>query len=239
MASCDILIDSSSGKSTGSRFAICSGLHEEAHRRSFRGPCRRPIQGTLGPGTAVPSVLVITPPRRSCTYRLSSGLLTSFATFGRLARWSACHWPAVARYAKPPLRVAAFRRSSREIVDGDRPSMRAISRTPQPRARRRAISSRSTNNKYRPDRGEKGSGAIPPLSRNQRIPTTGDTPAALPASGLDKPRAMPSKNSCRCSRRPAVGRPGGRIGGRRARSDRRRLTFSIATPSSQGVATTA
>ena len=33
---------SSSGKSTGSRRVICSGLQAFAHRRSFRRPCRRP-----------------------------------------------------------------------------------------------------------------------------------------------------------------------------------------------------
>jgi hypothetical protein len=49
--------------------------------------------------------------------------------------------------------VAALRRSSREIVDGDRPNCRAISRTPQPVARNSAISSRSANDKYRPDNG--------------------------------------------------------------------------------------
>ena len=46
-----------------------------------------------------------------------------------------------------PLRVAALRRNSREIVDGDRPTRRAISRTPSFWARSSAISSRSTNDK--------------------------------------------------------------------------------------------
>ena len=41
----------SSGKSTGRRRAICSGLQAFAHRRSFRGPCRRLFQDTTGPGT--------------------------------------------------------------------------------------------------------------------------------------------------------------------------------------------
>jgi hypothetical protein len=44
-----------------------------------------------------------------------------FAIFGPLARRSACHCAVVARYSSAPPRVAAFRRSSREIVDGDRP----------------------------------------------------------------------------------------------------------------------
>jgi hypothetical protein len=45
------------------------------------------------------------------------------------------------------VRVAALRRSSREIVDADRPSRRAISRTPHPWARKIAISSRSENDR--------------------------------------------------------------------------------------------
>src|SRR5262245_2001145 len=45
----------------------------------------------------------------------------SFETFGRLARRSACHCAVVARYAIEWLRVDALRRSSLEIVDGDRP----------------------------------------------------------------------------------------------------------------------
>ena len=34
MASCEILIVGSSGKSIGNRFEICSGLHAVAHTRS-------------------------------------------------------------------------------------------------------------------------------------------------------------------------------------------------------------
>ena len=120
MASCDIRMDSSSGKSTRSLLAICSGLHEAAHRRSCRRPRRRPTQRTFGPGTAAPSGAAIRPPRRSCTYCLSSPFAASLATFGRFARRSACHWAVVARYSRFPLRVAAFRRSSREIVDDER-----------------------------------------------------------------------------------------------------------------------
>ena len=51
-------------------------------------------------------------------------------TFGRLDFRSACHCAVDARYSNPPLRVAAFRRSSREIVEGARSMRRAISRTP-------------------------------------------------------------------------------------------------------------
>jgi len=46
-----------------------------------------------------------------------------------------------------------LRRISREIVAGERPMPRAISRILSPRARRSAISSRSSNDRYRPDNG--------------------------------------------------------------------------------------
>src|SRR5512132_2879323 len=71
---------------------------------------------------------------------------------------------------------------------------------------------------------------MPPLSRNQRTPTAGDTPALTPASSLEDPRPTAFQNRCRCSRRPTGGRPGDRIGGRPARSARRRLLVPIATP---------
>jgi hypothetical protein len=113
---------------------------------------------------------------------------------GRLARISACHWAVLARYSSPPPRVAALRRSSLEIVDGERPSTRAISRTPQPRARRTAISSRSVNARYRPDAGASVTDGIPPPSRNHRTPTAADTPASTAASSLDSPRAIAAQN---------------------------------------------
>jgi hypothetical protein len=51
-----------------------------------------------------------------------------------------------------------------------------------------------------------------------------------PASSLDNPRPTAFQNRCLCSRRPTGGRPGDRIGGRPARSARRRLLVPIATP---------
>ena len=51
----------------------------------------------------------------------------------------------VARYSRPPLRVAALRRDSREIVDAARSSRRATSSIAKPCARNKAISSRSAN----------------------------------------------------------------------------------------------
>ena len=52
--------------------------------------------------------------------------VASLETFGRLARRCAVD----ARYVNSLLRVDALRRSSLEIVDGERPGRRAVSRTP-------------------------------------------------------------------------------------------------------------
>jgi transposase InsO family protein len=60
------------------------------------------------------------------------------------------------------VRVEALRRSSREIVDGERPIRRAISRTPSDWACKIAISSRSANDRRRPDTGASEIGGIPP-----------------------------------------------------------------------------
>jgi putative transposase len=128
----------------------------------------------------------------------------------------------VARYSKFPLRVAALRRNSREIVDGERPSCRAISRTPLLRTRSRAICSRSTNDKYRPDVGgdddARCDGGIPPHSRNHLTPTAGDTPALCAASSLEHPSAIACQNGRRSDRFSTGGRPGDRIFARPARS---------------------
>lgn len=69
--------------------------------------------------------------------------IVGLEAFGRLAACCAFHWATVPRYSCLPPRVAALRRSSREIVPGSRPRARAMSRTPLFLARRIAISSRS------------------------------------------------------------------------------------------------
>src|SRR2546427_6237609 len=233
MASWLIRIASSSGKSRGRRRAICSGLHARAHRRGCRRPCRRPFHVTTGLGTVAPLGAMIAPANRSCTYRCSSVLVASFAGLGRRAARSACHWAVVARYSKPPDRVAALRRSSREIVDGARASRRAISRTPWPWARQRAICSRSVNARYRPDSGGaegiRCDAAMPPASRNHRVPTAGDTPALTAASSLECPVAIAAQNRRCFSCRRTEGRPGERSFARPARSERL-LRVVIATP---------
>jgi hypothetical protein len=184
------------------------------------------------------STVVTVPASRSCMYCRNAWLAASLATFGRRARRPACHRAVVVRYSSTPPRVAASRRSSREIVDGARPSRRATSRTPAPPARRTAISSRSANDKYRPGSGIRLTGRIPPPSRNQRVPAAGDTPASMPASSPGIPFAIATQNRCRCSRRATGGRPGERIAGRPARAAAQPRGRPIRTPPHEGVATT-
>jgi len=72
-------------------------------------------------------------------------------------------------------------------------------------------------------------GGIPPLCRNQRAPTGGDTRHDRAASSLDKPSAIAFQNCCRFLRSDTDGRPGERIFARAARSDfLRRFLFFIA-----------
>src|SRR3954464_9279426 len=234
MASWLMRMVSSSGKSSRKRRAICSGLQAVAQRRSCRRPRRRPFHGTTGPCTAAPFGAMMTPASRSCTERRSGSLIASLADFGRRAERSACHCAVVARYARPPLRVAALRRSSREMVDGARSSRRAISRTPCRCARQMAISSRSANDRERPDSGfadgARWDGGMPPALRNQRAPTAGATPAPTAASSLEHPAAMAAQNRWRSSRRATEGRPGEGKAPRPDRSERRFRTV-IATSS--------
>src|SRR5207344_3224371 len=61
----------------------------------------------------------------------------------------------------------------------------------------------------------------PPASRNQRVPTGGDTPAPIAASSLDRPAAINAQKRSRSSRRAIPGRPGDLNLSRNARSDRR------------------
>ena len=135
---------------------------------------------------------------------------------------------------RPPLRVAALRRSSREIVEAARPSRRATACMEQPCARRSATSSRSANERYRLESGLADGlnidGGIPPAFLNHRVPTACDTPAATAASSLAIPAAIAAQNRRFSSRPVAGGRPGENSG---ARPDRR-FRFCIAT-SFQGV----
>ena len=107
--------------------------------------------------------------------------------------------------------MAASRRSSREIVDGARPNRRAISQTPAPYALNIAISSRSSNDKYRPEIGSSMNVGMPPRSRNHQLPAAWDAPTASAASSLLKPSAISRQNNRSTSRR-SDGFPGDFIG---------------------------
>src|SRR4051794_6220872 len=191
-----------------SRAEICSGLHALAHRRSWRRGLLRPFHPlTAGPATTVPSSRRTLPARRSWTYSRNRSSAASLAVLGRCATSSAFHCATDARYSSLPPRVAALRRNSREIVDGDRPSRRAVSRTPTPCALKIAISSRSANDKYRPLSGARSKGDIPPASLNHRLPAAPEAPTATAASVLLTPLAISRQNS-RWTSRPNDGRPG-------------------------------
>src|SRR3954453_5434446 len=208
-----------------------------APRPGCRPPARRPSPGPPGPRPPALPEPPTSPASLSCTYPRSAAFTASFAGFGRRAPRSACPCAVVARSSRPPLRVAALLRSSREIVDAARPSRRAVSRTPQPRARNSASSSRSANDRYRSDGGFADGanilGDMPPASRNQRAPTAVDTPTSIAAASLDRPTAIAAQNRRRFSRCATPGRPG--VRGTTARSARseRRFPALIATPSSR------
>lgn len=130
---------------------------------------------------------------------------------------SAFHCATDVRYSSFPPRVAALRRSSREMVPGSRPSARAISRTPLSCALSSVISSRSANDRYRPVGGVGSNGRMPPPWRNHRPPTDCDTPTARAASSGNKPFAISSQNATSNSRWN-FGCPGDLNFGRIARS---------------------
>lgn len=92
-------MDSSSGKSVRSRFAICSGLHDLAHRRSARRPVTPPDPpngwarhgGAIRPGDRPGEPILHVLAQRS------AALAAILEILGRLARRSACHCAVVAR----------------------------------------------------------------------------------------------------------------------------------------------
>ncbi len=58
-----------------------------------------------------------------------------------------------------------------------------------------AISSRSANDKYRPDGAASVKGGISPPSRDHRTPTAADTPASNAAASLESPERSPSRTA--------------------------------------------
>jgi hypothetical protein len=61
----------------------------------------------------------------------------------------------------------------------------------------RDISSRSVNDRYRPEAGAWGTLRIPPHWRNHRDPTAGDPPATAAASSVDAPRSTAFQNAAK------------------------------------------
>lgn len=95
-----------------------------------------------------------------------------------------------------------LRASSRETTDGQRPTARAISRTPSPPARINAIASRSSNVNGRRTRGP-GLGRVgftPPAPRNHLFPASFDAPSSTAALPGDIPDLTSPQNSARTSR---------------------------------------
>src|SRR6478752_5497619 len=156
------------------------------------------------------------PPSLACTYRARRGLLASFPGFGRRARASARAWATEARYGRgegrapggedgPGTANRALRRSSRLTVEGERPSRRAISRTVAFCAAQTAISSRSRNDRYRPDSGC-SCGFTPPALRKNRHAGVGLNPTPAAAASTEAPARVSVQNWRHTSRR-AGGRP--------------------------------
>ena len=82
------------------------------------------------------------------------------------------------------------------IVDGARPSRRAIDRIDSPRRVPIMISSRSAidNRGRTTPLGSHNCGFTPPNVRNHSSPQVADTPTTAAASSVDKPRATNSQN---------------------------------------------
>ncbi|MGY3464725.1 hypothetical protein ACVW0I_001596 [Bradyrhizobium sp. LM6.11] len=119
-----------------------------------------------------------------------------------------------------------------DCVEAARPRRRPISCMEWPCTLRSAISSRSINERYRPESAFAEdlniAGGMPPAFRNNLLPTGSDNPASSAASSLLNPAAIARQNLF-CSLRPATeGRPGDGNGARPDRSDLRLTTF-IAT----------
>lgn len=117
--------------------------------------------------------------------------------------------PSASLPCMPPLQQP--RRRPRASLSDLRPVAR--SRTSTPCSESCPISSRSANDKYLPDMGLDMNSGMPPLCRNQRVPTACDTPTASAAFSLVIPVAICAQNRRSVSRR-CDGAPGKRIASR-------------------------
>lgn len=99
-------------------------------------------------------------------------------------------------------RVAAFRRNSRETVEAFRPKRWPISRIEWPCTFRRVISSRSANERLRPERGLAEdlniAGGVPPAFRNNVLPTGCDNLASSAAWSVLCGNRLPKSCSAPC-----------------------------------------
>src|SRR5207253_8544398 len=154
------------------------------------------MKRTSGPSTGSPSGLAIVPASRSCTYSRSLSFAASFATFGRLARRSACHCAVVARYSKWYVRVDALRRSSLEIVDGARFSRRDRSYPNTPRVKDCDLFPLSKGEIAPRERGQRdwrhpATVAEPPAANRLRHPRRVGRVFARPAPSNRPPEPLP------------------------------------------------
>jgi hypothetical protein len=175
-------------------------------RQPILAPCRHPQQRVLV-GWAVSGDRSARPQNDEGPWSNTTPCVPYAADAGRRRR-PAMHWrwPSTPRCSSRHVPVDAWRRSSREIVGGDRPSRRAISRTPTFCARQTAMSSplHEPQVAARHRRGELG--FTPTASRNHRVPT-GDTPTAA-ASSDRSPHAIAARIRKRSCRHATVGGPG-------------------------------
>ena len=186
----------SSGKSTVSRAEICSGLHAVAHRRSWRDAacCGPSTARSPDPRTAVPSGRRTLPASRSCD------VLAQPLVGGELGRLRAARHQLglPLRHRRPVLELAAPRRRVAAQLARDR--RRRPADLPRDLPDALALGAQqgdllALGKAQIPARtGSRSSVAIPPRSRNHRLPAAEETPTARAASSLLRPSAISRQN---------------------------------------------
>ena len=197
-------MDPSSGKSTCSRFAICSGLHEGRPAAVLTAPMptpdpadRRASHSRAVRGRDLPA-------SRSCTYAAAHRWLRAWPPSGAWhadRRATGRSWPDTPdhRHGSPHCGAAPARSS---MGTGPAAERSRAPRSPGHAGQRSLPARRRTKS---------GPTAEPRLDRwhpttftEPAVPTAGDTPARHAASSLDGPPAIANQNRCRCSRVPPV-----------------------------------
>ena len=223
----------SSAKSTGRRRAICSGLQAFAHRRSFRGPCRRLCQDTTGPGTGAPLGAAAAPDNRSSTWVLNA----------RVARKLRLLWAASSALGVP-LRCRRTIREAAASGGGVAPQLSGDCRchSPEPasdllpgvalNAKERdllPLRTREITTTERLRRSPKHRWRQAPCLPEPSCSYACGTPTPTTTSSLAVPAIIAAQNRRRSSRPAAGDRPGENKRTRPERSERRFRMF-IATP---------